>query len=155
MLVGFLLCLLQLLPHHFNLIKVQTLTRLFQNINFIILFYSLVERLVCLGSLSCCMACFLLRLSSRTDVLIFSFRICWYNSKFIVPSMMASRAGPDAAKQAQVLSPCTRNAIFPDGLHSGAGKPRTLHAAESRKYDHITPILQSLHWLPIKFRISY
>ncbi len=25
----------------------------------------------------------------------------------------------------------------------------------SRKYDHITPILQSLHWLPIKFYISY
>ncbi len=25
----------------------------------------------------------------------------------------------------------------------------------SRKYDHITPILQSLHWLPIKFCISY
>ncbi len=25
----------------------------------------------------------------------------------------------------------------------------------SRKYDHISPILQSLHWLPIKFRISY
>ncbi len=25
----------------------------------------------------------------------------------------------------------------------------------SRKYDHITPILQSLHWLPINFRISY
>ncbi len=25
----------------------------------------------------------------------------------------------------------------------------------SRKYDHITPILHSLHWLPIKFRISY
>ncbi len=25
----------------------------------------------------------------------------------------------------------------------------------SRKYDHITPILQSLHWLPMKFRISY
>ncbi len=25
----------------------------------------------------------------------------------------------------------------------------------SRKYDHITPILQSLHWLPIKYRISY
>ncbi len=25
----------------------------------------------------------------------------------------------------------------------------------SRKYDHITPILLSLHWLPIKFRISY
>ncbi len=25
----------------------------------------------------------------------------------------------------------------------------------SRKYDHITPILQSLHWIPIKFHISY
>ncbi len=25
----------------------------------------------------------------------------------------------------------------------------------SRKYDHITAILQSLHWQPIKFRISY
>ncbi len=25
----------------------------------------------------------------------------------------------------------------------------------SIKYDHITPILQSLHWLPIKFRIRY
>ncbi len=25
----------------------------------------------------------------------------------------------------------------------------------SRKYDHITPILQSLNWLPNKFRISY
>ncbi len=25
----------------------------------------------------------------------------------------------------------------------------------SRKYDHITPILQYLHWLPIKFHISY
>ncbi len=24
-----------------------------------------------------------------------------------------------------------------------------------RKYDHINPILQSLHWLPIKLRISY
>ncbi len=28
-------------------------------------------------------------------------------------------------------------------------------AARVNKYDHITPILQSLHWLPIKFRISY
>ncbi len=25
----------------------------------------------------------------------------------------------------------------------------------SRKYDHITPTLQSLHWLPIKYRIRY
>ncbi|KAI5626003.1 hypothetical protein C0J50_14450, partial [Silurus asotus] len=25
----------------------------------------------------------------------------------------------------------------------------------ARKYDHITPILSSLHWLPVKFRIDY
>ncbi len=25
----------------------------------------------------------------------------------------------------------------------------------SKKYDHITPIIRSLHWLPIKFHISY
>ncbi|KAI5627309.1 hypothetical protein C0J50_10686, partial [Silurus asotus] len=25
----------------------------------------------------------------------------------------------------------------------------------SRKYNHITPILSSLHWLPVKFRIDY
>uniref|UniRef100_A0AAY4A612 Uncharacterized protein n=1 Tax=Denticeps clupeoides TaxID=299321 RepID=A0AAY4A612_9TELE len=24
----------------------------------------------------------------------------------------------------------------------------------TRKFDHITPVLQSLHWLPIKFRID-
>ncbi len=31
----------------------------------------------------------------------------------------------------------------------------TVCRTRSRKYDHITPILQSQHWLPIKFRISY
>ncbi|KAI5613359.1 hypothetical protein C0J50_11719, partial [Silurus asotus] len=25
----------------------------------------------------------------------------------------------------------------------------------ARKYDHLTPILSSLHWLPVKFRIDY
>ena len=25
----------------------------------------------------------------------------------------------------------------------------------SRKYDHITPILHELHWLPVKYRIIY
>ncbi|KAF7710058.1 hypothetical protein HF521_008930, partial [Silurus meridionalis] len=25
----------------------------------------------------------------------------------------------------------------------------------SKKYDHITPILSSLHWLPVKFRLDY
>ncbi len=30
-----------------------------------------------------------------------------------------------------------------------------LQITRSRKYDHITPILQSLHWLPIKFYIRF
>ncbi len=34
-------------------------------------------------------------------------------------------------------------------------KSAAIVLTRSRKYDHITPILQSLHWLPIKFRISY
>jgi hypothetical protein len=25
----------------------------------------------------------------------------------------------------------------------------------TRKYDHITPILRELHWLPVKFRIHF
>ncbi len=29
-----------------------------------------------------------------------------------------------------------------------------IKTTRSRKYDHITPILQSLHWLPMKFHIS-
>ncbi len=43
---------------------------------------------------------FLLRLSSWTDVLRFSYRICWYSSELIVPSMMASRP---AEKQDQTM----------------------------------------------------
>ncbi len=75
--------------------------------------HSLVTQLVCLGSLSCCVAHFLLRLGSRTDVLTFSFRTC-YNSEFIVPSMMAGCPGQDEAKQAQTMilpPPC-----FTDGI---------------------------------------
>ncbi len=30
-----------------------------------------------------------------------------------------------------------------------------LESLPGQENDHITPILQSLHWLPIKFRISY
>ncbi len=38
-----------------------------------------------------------------------------------------------------------------DIVHNAAARVLT----RSRKYDHITPILQFLPWLPIKFRISY
>ncbi|KAI5626935.1 hypothetical protein C0J50_13433, partial [Silurus asotus] len=36
-------------------------------------------------------------------------------------------------------------------VENGAAKVLT----SSRKYDHISPILSSLHWLPVKFRIDY
>ncbi|KAF7704817.1 hypothetical protein HF521_021889, partial [Silurus meridionalis] len=36
-------------------------------------------------------------------------------------------------------------------VHNAAARVLT----RSRKYDHITPILSSLHWLPVKFRIDY
>ncbi len=57
----------------------KTLTLFFFN-------HSLVELLVCLGLLSCCMTHVLMRLL-----------------KFIVPSMMAGSPGQDAAKQAQAM----------------------------------------------------
>ncbi len=53
------------------------------------------------------------------------------------------------------------NALLGGSPASSTNKPRVVQnpAARilnmSRKYDHITTILQSLHWLPIKFRISY
>ncbi len=58
----------------------------------------------------------------------------------LVPSFMTSR-----------LDYC--NALLGVILHLLNAAARVL--TRSRKYDHITPILQSLHWLPIKFRISY
>ena len=58
---------------------------------------------VCLGSLCCCMTHLMLNFSSQTDTLTFFCSICWYNPEFIGPSMMASRPGPEAAKQPQTM----------------------------------------------------
>ncbi len=52
------------------------------------------------------------------------------------------------------------NALL-DGCPASSINKQQIQNAEARvltrlrKYDHITPILQSLHWLPIKFHISY
>ncbi len=43
----------------------------------------------------CCLAAW----SVLTDVLRFSFIICWNNSEFVVPSMMAGCPGQDTAKK--------------------------------------------------------
>ncbi len=56
---------------------------------------------------------------------------------------------------------CTCNALLGGCPASSISKLQIVQNAaarvltRSRKYDNITPILQSLHWLPIKFRISY
>ncbi len=53
------------------------------------------------------------------------------------------------------------NALLDGCPASSINKQQIVQNAEARvltrlrKYDHITPILQSLHWLPIKFHISY
>ncbi len=53
------------------------------------------------------------------------------------------------------------NALLGGCPASSINKLQMLQNAAARvltrsiKYDHITPILQSLHWLPIKFSISY
>ncbi len=56
---------------------------------------------------------------------------------------------------------CKCNALLGGCPASSISKLQILQNAEarvltrSRKYDNITQILQSLHWLSIKFRISY
>ncbi len=50
-----------------------------------------------------------------------------------------------------LLGGCPTSSINKIQMQNAAARVLT----RSRKYDHITPILQSLHWLPIKFRISY
>ncbi len=53
------------------------------------------------------------------------------------------------------------NALLGGCPASSINKLQIVHNAtarvltRSRKYDHITPILQSLHWLPNKFHIGY
>ncbi len=71
--------------------------------------HSEVILLVCLGSLSCCITQVCLSLRSQTDGQTFSFRIFWQSAEFMVPSIMASRPGPEATKQPQTITlppPC-------------------------------------------------
>ncbi len=61
----------------------------------------------------------------------------------LIPAFMTSR-----------LDHC--NALIVDSPASASCKyGRYDMIRKTRKYDHIIPILQFLHWLPIKFRISY
>ena len=74
-----------------------------------LLSHSEVDLLVCFGSLSCCITQLRLSFRSRTDGWTFSFRIFWERAEFMVPSIMASRPGPEAAKQPQTITlppPC-------------------------------------------------
>ncbi|KAI2667356.1 putative RNA-directed DNA polymerase from transposon BS [Labeo rohita] len=50
-----------------------------------------------------------------------------------------------------LLGGCPASSINKLQMQNAAARVLT----RSRKYDHITPILKSLHWLPIRFRISY
>ncbi len=70
-----------------------------------------VDLLVCLRSLSCCIAQVRLSLRSQTDGQTFYFRdgMLRWSAKFMVQSSMASHPGPEAAKQPQTITippPC-------------------------------------------------
>ena len=95
--------LLQILPHHLSWVNAWTSTLHSKMQNLFCFIQSVVDVLVCLGSSSCCMIHFLLSFSSQTDVLTFSCGISECNPKFMVPSTMASRPGPEAAKQPQTM----------------------------------------------------
>ncbi len=65
---------------------------------------------------------------------------------------------PDETSKLTRLHYC--NALLGDCPASSINKLQIVQNAErvltrSSKYDHISPILQSLHWLPTKFHISY
>ncbi|XP_053536545.1 uncharacterized protein LOC128632878 [Ictalurus punctatus] len=51
-----------------------------------------------------------------------------------------------------LLSGCSsRNINIPQLVQNASARVLT----RTRRYDHITPILSTLHWLPVKFRINY
>ncbi len=71
--------------------------------------HSEVDLLLCLGSLSRFITQVRLSLRSQTDGRTFFFRIFWLSAEFMVPSIMASHPGPEAAKQTQTITlppPC-------------------------------------------------
>ena len=57
-----------------------------------------VDLIVCFGTLSCCVTQLRFSFSSQTDGLTFSYRILWYRAEFMLPSIKASRPGPETAK---------------------------------------------------------
>ncbi len=79
-----------------------------------------------------------------TDLLL-ELAICVWHCRH---SFMTSRLGYCNA----LLGGCPASSI--NKLHVVQNAAARVFT-RSRKYDHITPILQSLHWLPIKFHSSY
>ncbi len=105
--------LFKVMPQHLNRIWVRTLTWPLQNLNFVFpepfrgglagvfgIIVLLFDTQVCLRS--------------QTDGRTFSFRIFWYNAQFMVPSIMASCAGPGAAKPQTITLPPPSSPMGPD-----------------------------------------
>lgn len=71
----------------------------------LLFFLSVVDLLVCLGLLSCCMAKFRSSFSRLRECLTFDSRLCWYIDEFMVDSMTARCPGRVIAKQGQIIIP--------------------------------------------------
>jgi len=86
--------------HHRNSIRLRSGVWL-GHCNILILFFfshSVINLMVFLGTLSCCMTQSLPTVSCQTDIL-------WYTEEFIVDWKTARSPGPVAAKLAQIITP--------------------------------------------------
>ncbi len=97
----------QLSPHDFSQDELWTMTGVLQNLDSFLFSRSVVDFLVCLGSLSCCITQSWPSFSCQTDVLTFDSRILWYTEEFMVDSMTLRCPGPVATKQAPNHQPST------------------------------------------------
>ena len=94
----------KVLSQHFNWVKSGLWLGHHETSILFFFSHSVVDLLVCLGSLSCCTTQFWPSRSCWTDGITFNSRILWYAEEFVVNSMTAKCPGLVAAKQAQIIT---------------------------------------------------
>ena len=92
-------------PQYFNRLEVWILTGHCNILILLVFSHFVVDLLVCLRSLSCCMTQFQPSFSCWADGLTFDSKILWYAEEFMADSMTAKCPGYAVAKQVQVITP--------------------------------------------------